>query len=155
MLLLYNQYKVVFYFLALLSSFFFGCYLNGNRVSSNYDRKIAERKAIELENISLIERNFAKKISESDKNYAKQKNRIARRADAIDFGGLRIATRDCSPQTTAGASGVAGGAAGDGPGAGFADFGDVARKIAELGQDYDNSVAKINELSSLLKSCGG
>jgi hypothetical protein len=152
---IFNAYRQVFYFLILLSSFFLGCYLNGNRVSSKYELEIASAKAIGLENIRLAERNFAKKISESDANYAKEKSRIARRAGSIDFSGLRVTPRNCVAKTAPGAARTSDGAPGVGDRAGGVDFGDVAEKITGLGRDYDDSIAQIRELSILLQSCGG
>lgn len=125
----------------------------------------AKKSAIieQYENVRPKEAIVATTANEASKDHEKVKssNKINAAAVAGSFGGLRVrASCNNDSPSTAASSGKSGtGAGSERTGTSETDFDDVAQKIIELGNDYDNAINQIKNLNVVLdayrKACGG
>jgi len=140
----------------------FGGYLYGQHIE-HVSNEAEKQTAIvqQFEAVRPIEAEAATNVNQASKNHetAKSINKTNAASVSSGFTGLRFRSTCNDKPTIAASSGESANSAGsERPRTGEANFDDVAGKIVELGNDYDNAISQIQGLNATLdayrKACG-
>lgn len=134
-----------------------GGYFYGQH-TEHVSNEAAKQTAIveKYESVRPKEAKAAVSVNEASKDHetTKASNKVIADNVASSFSGLRIRT-NCNndkPTTAASTGEPANGAGSERPATGEADFAGIARKVVELGNDYDNAVSQIKDLNQTLEA---
>jgi len=132
----------------------FGGYLYGQHIE-HVSNEAEKQTAIvqQFEAVRPIEAEAATNVNEASKNHetAKSINKTNAASISSSFTGLRFrSTCNDKAATSASTGEPSNSTEGERPRTGEANFDGIARKIVELGNDYDDAVSQIAELNSTL-----
>ncbi len=140
-----------------LGGYFYGQHIE--HVSNEAEKQTAIVK--QFEEVRPKEAAAALTVNEASKSHETNKaiNKTNAASISSSFTGLRVRSACNDKPTTAASSGESANSAGsERPRTGEANFDDVAGKIVELGNDYDNAISQIQGLNATLdayrKACG-
>lgn len=131
-----------------------GGYFYGQHAEAVSNEAKAKAAIVEqYEEVRPKEKQAATTINGASKQHeqTKQTNKVIADTVVADFGGLRIRTACQDKPAIAGSTGEPVASTGsERPRTGEADFEGIARKVVELGNDYDNAVSQIKDLNATL-----